>query len=120
METLVEKMLNTFLRMYNSSYNTNGSFFDGVDEKDPFSTNHKMELFYRYVEEHKELSQKDKKYINVYKTIEKESLCNDINKDVYVIIRNNNSEYISLSYINLLMLGINSYDIKENWKIIKL
>jgi|UniRef100_A0A6C0BEN3 hypothetical protein len=121
METLIEKMLNMFLKMYNSTYHTKGSFFDGIDEKDPFTTNHKMELFYQYIEEHKDLLKIDKKYINVYKSENKDSLCNDINKDVYVIVRKNvSSEYISLSYINLLITGINKYNHKEEWKIIKL
>lgn len=118
MEIILD-MFDKFLQMYNFKHNTTGSMFDGINTKDPLSVNDKLEVFYQYVSEYKYLKNINQKYTDVYHA--GDIICNDINFDVYALIANKTTVYISLSYISLLITGINNKEkVGDNWNIVKL
>jgi len=120
MSDTVFMMLNLFLRLYNMKHQTSGCIFENINEKDPQSTNDKLETFYEYMQEHQVLIDEDKSFIDVYD--QSQNIPNPNSHDVYAIIVGDcDVKYISLSYISLLVAGSkDSKLIKKKWNIIKL
>lgn len=119
-------LLDKFLILYNTKNHSSGSLFVNIDEKDITATNDKLELFYEYMDEHRALYAKDKKYIDVY---EPDALVDyppndEFNNELYALIIHSTkptTKYISLSYISLLYIGINDKYLQNvNWNIINL
>jgi hypothetical protein len=114
------QLLDKFLQIYNTKHNSPGSFFVGVDIKNPVATNDRMETFYEYLKEYEELQKQNPSYIDVYEpgmTIE-----NGDSNEIYALVTGKDSKivYLSLSYISLLTVGIKTKDIGKDWSIIKL
>ena len=114
------ELINTFLKIYNKKYKKNGDMFENIDIKDPLSTNDKTELFYEYMQIHKNLQQQNTILVDVYgPDIYME---NKNNNDIYALILDNDKKliYKSFSYISLLFTGYKSFVDNINWSIVKL
>jgi hypothetical protein len=120
LEEKIENLLNFFLLLYNTKHQTIGTFFENINEKDPQSTNDKMETFYEYMNDHKNLLNEDMSSIDVYD--ENTDIQNPNDHDVYALIVGDDCDvkYKSLSYISLLIIGSqNAKRLGKNWNIIK-
>lgn len=117
-ETL--RLLDKFIQIYNTKYNTSGSFFEGIDVKNPIATNDRMEMFYEYMKEHQNLLQENPAYVDVYEP--GVAIENPDSNEVYSLITCKDSKqiYLSLSFISLLTIGIRMEDFNEEWTIIRL
>lgn len=114
-------LMDKFLQIYNTKYNTGGSMFENVDIKNPTSTNDKMEMFYEYMQNHKDLCEENPIYIDVYEPDVK--IENSESYDVYALVIGKDSKikYLSLSFISLLTIGCQSPDeMGPGWSIIKM
>lgn len=117
------ELLNIFLMKYNAKYNSIKNMFDGVNDKDPTSTNDQMELFNQYMFEHNNLiANEGQDYVDIYD--QNTFLINTNNYDSYAIIIDDNDNdkkvlYLSYSYISLLWFGY-KYLSKKLWNIVKL
>lgn len=112
-------IIDKFLQIHNIKYNTNGSLFEGINDKDQCSTNEKMELFYEYMIEHASLEKENPSFIDVYEpnvTIDNESC------DIYTLVKGKNREikYISLSFISLLYIGVSEFSLTNDWNIVRM
>lgn len=114
-------MFDKFLQIYNATHGTTGSMFERINDKDPTDTNDKMELFYEYMTTHSELMAHNPEYIDVYEP--GAELPGGTDNDVYALIvgKEAKPKYISLSFISLLMTGVqNPHDVGKIWSVIKL
>jgi hypothetical protein len=117
MLTFIDK----FLQIYNTKHNTAGSMFENIDVKNPISTNDKMEMFYEYIQNHKDLNKENPVYIDVYEPNVK--IENSESYDVFALVIGKESSilYLSLSFISLLTVGCQSpNDVGTKWSIIKM
>jgi hypothetical protein len=114
------KMMDKFLQIYNKKHQTSGSIFENVNIKDPSATNDKMELFYEYMLEHQSLQAENDELTDVYEPDMK--IENSDSYEVYALVmgKNSKTKYISLSFISLLKVGVQSSDLGADWSIIKL
>ena len=114
------ELINTFLKIYNKKYKKNGDMFENINIKDPLSTNDKTELFYEYMQIHKNLQQQNTNLVDVYEP--NTYMDNKDNNDIYALILDNDKKlvYKSFSYINLLFTGYKSFVDNINWSIVKL
>lgn len=107
------ELINLFVEYYNKIYKTGGSFFENLNLKDKTSTNHRMELFYQYMNDHNSLDD-----VDIY---DKETLESDDDKDIFCLIVEKKLKYFSYSFISLLYMILN-YKKKDNcveWIIVK-
>ena len=114
------ELVNTFLKIYNKKYKKNGDMFENIDVKDPLSTNDKLELFYEYMQIHKNLQQLNTNLVDVYEP--DIYMDNKDNNDIYALILDVDKKlvYKSFSYISLLFTGYKSFVDNINWSIVKL
>lgn len=113
------ELLNIFIEKYNQKNRSAKSMFDGIDVKDPTSTNSMMEEFYEHLTTHNELSNLNDTYIRVFdqETFEMP----DIDYYAYALVVNgDNIKYISMSYVSLLVISLQLQDTVKNWNIVKL
>jgi hypothetical protein len=107
-------IVNLFIEFYNKTNDSDGSFFENINLKDPSATNHKMEMFYQLMLEHKSLDDSDIYDKNTFKSIHDDG-------DIYCLVVQKKLKYFSYSFISLLYM-ILKYK-KENkdveWIIIK-
>jgi len=117
-ETL--RVLDKFIQIYNTKNNTCGSFFEGIDIKNPIATNDRMEMFFEYMKEHQNLLQENPSYVDVYEP--GVAIENSDSNEVYSLITKKDSKtiYLSLSFISLLTIGVRMKDISDDWTIIRL
>jgi len=114
-------LMDKFLEIYNTKHNAGGSMFENIDIKNPTATNDKMELFYEYMQDHKDLYQEDPIYVDVYEP--DVQIENSESHDVFALVtgRESKIKYLSLSFISLLTIGCQSPDeMGARWGIIKL
>jgi hypothetical protein len=113
-------LFDKFLLIYNKKYNASGSMFENVDIKNPMSTNEKMELFYEYMIDHKELYDENPNNVDVYDPESK--IENSNSYDIYALIIGQSSsiKYLSLSFISLLTIGCQKIESSIDWSIVKL
>jgi hypothetical protein len=117
-------MMSKFVQIYNTKHSTSGSLIDGVDLKDKTSTNDKMETFFEYIHEHRTLETENKDLVNIYDIntpIENMGFNTD-EHEIYTLVEGNDKKpvYVSLSFISLLMFGVQKYGLKHSWSILKL
>lgn len=118
------EILNKFQYIYNCKHQKTSSMIENIDSKDPTNTNESMELFYEYMQTHKELFLDNNEYIDVFENVNdlKKTFENDdISKyNIYALVVDNfEPKYYSFSYISLLKIGIQS-KLKSNWSVITL
>lgn len=117
------EMLNRFQYIYNCKNKKTDSMIDNVNEKDPTDTNESMELFYEYMQLHKELYVENSDYIDVFDNVNelKKDFGDNINKyDIYTLVIDKfETKYYSLSYISLLKIGT-TQNISSNWSVVTL
>lgn len=111
------ELINCFNSLYNNKYNKKTSMFEQVNDKDPTSTNDKMEMFYEYMKLHKELQLKNQKLIDIYDI--NEELQSDV-YSIYALTINKKVKLISYSYISLLYYGYKEIKNDINWNILEL
>ena len=114
-------MLDKFLLMYKTKNKNISNMFDGIDIKNPLSTNDIQEMFYEYMTFHKS-NENNPSFTDVYEYHEDVRIDNQNSDDIYAIIEGKESKikYISLSYISLLSTGIKEKGLDKNWSIIKM
>lgn len=114
-------LMDKFLQIYNTKHQTSGSMFENVNVKDPTSTNEKMEMFYEYMQDHKDLNDENPVYVDVYEPEVK--IENSDSHEVFALVTGKESKikYLSLSFISLLTIGCQSpEDVGADWSIIKM
>jgi hypothetical protein len=116
--TSIDDMINDFQRIYNGKYQRVGSMFDGIDLKDPTSTNDPMETFYEYMKEHTTLLNENESLIDVYEP--GVPIDGSAGHTIYALITKNlETKYLSLSYISLLYVGAtNKKTLGDEWSIV--
>ncbi len=113
------ELLNVFLTKYNIKHHSNKSMFDGIDEKDPTSTNDQMELFNQYMYEHNKLiANAGQECADIY---DQDSFVINNDYDTYAIIVDEDKKilYLSHSYMSLLWIGYKELS-ERTWNIVKL
>ena len=100
------ELINLFNQKYNIKHRTKTSMFDGINVKDPSSTNDKMELFYEYMNLHNLLINQNESYIDIYE--ENNIVVPSSEHTVFALVTGKSSEilYTSLSYISLLFFAL--------------
>jgi hypothetical protein len=113
------KMLQKFILMENIKNKENESLFHDINIKDPLSTNYKLELFYKYMNEYQDLFKKNKCYVDIYEPKEIE---NNQDTKLYALLIGDNSKVslVSKSYISLLKYGCLEFNDNIKWNIISL
>lgn len=115
-------LLNFFLSAYNLKYKNSGNMFDKVDAKDPTATNDRMELFYRYMTDHRELQQINPELCDCY---DQELFNASQEHEIYalVVTDHRNVHCVSHSYMSLLSYiydQLKGDHLKIMWNIIRL
>jgi hypothetical protein len=119
-------MINNYLEYYKKNNNKNKSYtmFDGIDTRDPTSTNHSLEQFYEEMCKYKTNDVSNQEYIKLYKYDERDSIKIDINDELYGIFKDGFPIYVSLSFFSLLieLTNLKNEDVNEkyNYEIISL
>ena len=111
-------LIDKFLELYNTKYQKIGSMFENIDIKDPSSTNERMELFYEYMQEHENLLAENPDNIDVCGP---DDHIENNDHEIYAIIHGDNAkvQYLSLSFISLLYIGIKEFS-DTKWTIVKM
>lgn len=115
-EFLVE-LLNIFQVYYRNLYNKDvkENMFDGVDFKNPSSTNRSMELFFEIFHEYKENKSKNENLTKVFEPDEQ-----IFTENIYALLIDDNINKISPCLFSLIIhLGTNNWQ-DINWKITKI
>lgn len=111
-------LLNTFVEKYNMLHNSNRNMLYNIDIKDPTSTNTMMEEFYEHMHTHRILMELDEKYTFVYEEESFEQPDIDDYNTYALVVNGSKIKYMSLSYLNLMIIGIEEK--LDNWNILKL
>lgn len=111
------ELINLFNKKENQLYNTHDHMFVGVDEKNPTSTNLRMERLNMYIEEFKKLQKIDPLLLDIYPF---DKYQNTHTYKLYGLIDNNKEvTYVSHSYICLLKYAAQVFpNIYDDWNIV--
>lgn len=109
-------LINLFIKKDNQLHNTNNHMFVGVNEKDPTSTNSRMERFNKYIDEFNILQKEDSSLLDVG-SLDK---FQNTKYKIYGIVNSKKEvSYVSHSYLCLLKYASQIFpDIYDDWNIV--